>query len=92
MRCGRKSENISFDGPATAWQVTHLAFSKKSSAPRFCPDVIARVSPRANRSSGASAAVSVVWNSAIASRRMWMVIPPGDNGTPPLNTAPNFSR
>ena len=92
IRCGLKSLNISLDWPATAWQATHPALPKKSNAPRFWPGVMACVSPRAKRSSGALADVRVASNSAMARRRMLIVMPPGGSGTPPLKTIPNFSK
>ena len=61
-----KSLNISFAAPATAWQATQPPLPKKTSAPRFSLAVIAPRSPRAKRSIGASANVSVNSNSAIA--------------------------
>ena len=41
MTCCRKSLNISFEAPATAWQATQPASPKKSSAPRFSASVSA---------------------------------------------------
>jgi hypothetical protein len=43
----RKSLNISFEAPATAWQVTQPAEPKNSSAPCFSSAVSASSSPRA---------------------------------------------
>jgi hypothetical protein len=37
----RKSLNISFDGPATAWHETQRPLPKKTSAPRFSAAFIA---------------------------------------------------
>jgi hypothetical protein len=41
ITCSRKSLNISFDDPETAWQPTQPALPKNSTAPRFSASVIA---------------------------------------------------
>jgi hypothetical protein len=65
-----KSLNISFDSPATAWQLTHCPLPKNTSAPFFSWNVIAVSSPRAYSSIGASAQICESSNSAIA----WPII------------------
>ncbi len=79
----RKSLNISFEPPATAWHSTQRARPKNSKAPRFWAGVMAVRHPRAKRSMGALVNVSEAWNSASALAIIGKSMPPGGSGCAP---------